>query len=226
MSEQRPEWARRLVGFDTESTGTDDRARIVEVGAVVWEDGRLVCSVSWLLNPGDVDWTDPAVQEARGVNHISPEMIADKPTFAEAFPEIRAALAQAQVRVAHNSRFDARMLRNEFERAVRAGTLKPEDSRTQERFFTLDTLALDLHLHPNERSRSLQTIATRWNVSGWEQHRAAGDAHAAVQIAHAMVPRLPADLHVVKAVQLAAQAKWDSIIADRRARDAQKAAGK
>jgi DNA polymerase III epsilon subunit-like protein len=192
----RPSWSRRMVGFDTETTGTDENARIVEIGIVLWEDGAVVCSFPWLLNPGDVNMDDPDVRRAFEVNHIDPASLKDKPTFAEVFPEVRHALEQADTRCAHNAAFDQRMLRQEFKRAVAEGKL-PADAlklAPEQKLVTLCTLGLDLLLNPRAYRRNLATVGERWGVSGWEKHRAVGDAEAAVRILHAMAPQLPEDM--------------------------------
>ena len=213
-----PAWAKRTVAFDTETTGTDENARIIEFGACVWEDGQVVVHMSWLLNPGDVNLDDPQVRGAFEVNKIDPASLKDKPTFAEMFDVMRHTLSQSDVRVAHNAPFDSRMLRQEFQRAVAAGTLKPDQARPAGQHVTLDTLALDLVMNPNARGRSLAKVAERWGVSGWEAHRASGDAEAAVRILHAMSPVLPKDLADVMKRQRVAQAEWEKLMQKMRER--------
>jgi len=220
MAVHVPGWARRTVGFDTETTGTDENARIIEFGAVVWEDGLKVVSLTWLLNPGEVDLADPNIRKAFEVNQIDPDSLKDKPTFAQVFDQIRHALGQADVRVAHNAPFDQRMMRQEFQRAVKQGLLKLEDGKAPGRHITLDTLAWDLVLHPDARGRSLAAVAERWGVSGWEAHRAAGDAEAAARILQAMAPKMPGCDELAD-IQALAQRKWQAIMDAKRARDAQ-----
>lgn len=192
----RPEWARRVVGFDTETTGTDENARIVEIGIVVWEDGQVVVKLPWLLNPGDVNLDDPSVRKAFEVNQIDPASLVDKPTFAEVFPEVKHALGQATTRVAHNAAFDQRMLRQEFKRAVEEGKLSPNALAIEPgtKLMTLCTLGLDIYLNPRFKGRSLAAVADRWGVADWEKHRAIGDAHACLQILDKMCMQLPGDM--------------------------------
>lgn len=217
---QIPSWARRMVGFDTETTGTDENARVIEFGICVWEDGIKVISLSWLINPGpDLDLAHPSVAPALAVNHITAEQLRDQPTFDEVFSQIAHGLQQADVRVAHNSPFDQRMLRQDFARCVKAGTLTPDAAKKTGPSFTLDTLALDLHVK-GERGHSLQAVAQRWGVQGWEEHRAAGDAEAAVRIAYAMSPHLPPEINTVMLLQKKAQDRWQGIMDKRRAQDA------
>ena len=212
-------WHKRMVGFDTETTGTDAFARVVEFGVCVWEDGRKVVNMSWLLNPGPLDLADPSIREAFEVNKLDPASLRDQPTFSEVFPLIRQCLEQAEVRVAHNAPFDQKMLRQEFQRAVAAGTLEPGQGAGSGKHATLDTLALDLAVNPSAKGHSLQATAERWKVqSGWQAHRASGDAEAAVRIMHAMAPSLPGDLVEVLARQKKSQAEWQARMDSRRSK--------
>lgn len=206
-----------MVGFDTETTGTDASARVIEFGVCVWEDGKKVVNMGWLLNPGELDLDNPSISKALEVNGIDPASLRDKPTFAEVFCLIRQCLEQADVRVAHNAPFDQKMLRQEFQRAVLAGALQPEDGAGSGKHATLDTLALDLSVNPFAKGHSLQATADRWKVQpGWQAHRASGDAEAAVRIMHAMAPSLPKDIAEVLSRQKKAQADWQNIINSRR----------
>ena len=220
-----PDWNKRVLAFDTETTGVGESARIVEVGCVLWDEGRVAVTMAWLLKPGDVDYADPKVADAMRVNQINPATLKDAPSFAQAFPEIRNALGQAPVRVAHNAPFDQRMLRQEFKRAVAEGKLPADAGKGKAVSHTLDTLALDLFLNPDVKGRKLEVVAARWGVSDWNKHRAAGDAEASVRILQAMAPRLPDEMHEVLEVQKEAQCKWQRIMDQMRARGAQKAVG-
>lgn len=216
MNLTTPSWAKRLVGFDTETTGTGPDARIVEFGICVWDAGRKIVSYGWTINPGEIDLKDPAVVKAFEVNRIDPACLKDSPTYAESFEMIRHSLEQADVRVAHNATFDQRMLRQEFQRAVAQGKLKAEDaSGFGHKYWTLDTLALDFMLLPEAKGHKLLDVATRWGVrEPWQQHRAAGDAHAAVLILDKLAYRLPSTLDEIVAKQKLAQQAWQKRIAE------------
>lgn len=218
MGVDLPDWANRFVSFDTETTGTDEHARILEFGAVLWEKGEISRRWDMYLNPGAIDLSKPDVKEALTVNGIDPESLVGAPTFVQACKEIMGILAQADVRVAHASRFDSRMVRQEFERGVQEGKLKWEDAGSSDRKrVLLDTQALDLYLNPLQCSRSLKSTAARWGVSGWQEHRACGDAEAAGRIFLAMAPKLP-DLATTCKENRLGQDRWDVILAERKAR--------
>ena len=209
-----PSWAKRTLAFDTEASGTGENARIIEFGAVVWEDGLKVVGLAWLINPGELNMDDPEVRGAFEVNRINPEVLKDEPTFAEVFEEIKHVLEQSNVRVAHNARFDQGLLRREFARAVQSGLLKPEDAKRGSN-TTLCTMALDYHLRPEPKGHSLAAVAERWGVPPWQSHRATCDAEAAARILHAMAPKLPIRLEDVVVAQKAAQAELEKIFAER-----------
>ena len=143
------DWARRILGYDTETTGTSPSARLIEFGAVLIEDAKVVSSWVVKLKPPDVDWHDPSVQEALRVNGIEPADLDGCKQFHQEFGYIKSALTQSRVRCGHNYKFDSMILRNEFRRAVQAGLLKAEDASGLDKIITLDTLFLDLHLSPN-----------------------------------------------------------------------------
>ena len=62
----------RFIAFDTETTGVNSSLdRIVELGAVIFENGIIVDQFSSLVNPNM-----EIPPEATAVNHITPEMVA------------------------------------------------------------------------------------------------------------------------------------------------------
>lgn len=208
-------WYSRILAFDVETTGLTDDARIIEFGVSLWEDGMRVVNYGWLINPGEINLSDPNVAKAFEANQIDPTLLRTQPTFADTFSEIKNSLLQSETRAGHNVRFDSKMLRLAFQRSVKAGTLRMVDAAPSGTHITLDTLALDLHLNPEAKGRSLEAVAARWGVGEWKKHRAAGDADAAAQILLAMSGKLPTDVVELMALQKAAQAKWDDIIAKR-----------
>jgi DNA polymerase III alpha subunit (gram-positive type) len=191
------EWARALLGYDTETTGVKPDSRLIEFGAVLIEDGRVVTSWRILLEPDDVNWDDPKVAEALQINKLTREDLKGRKQYHEEFPNIKHALTQCNVRCAHNSKFDAMILRNEFRRAVEAGLLQKKDAAGAGGIITLDTLALDTYLNPNAPSHKLEAVAERWGVGTWQKHTAIGDADACIRILTRMSDHLPDDVHEV-----------------------------
>lgn len=99
----------RIVVVDTETTGFGAADRVVEVAMVTLDlRGRVVDTWETLLDPG----RDPGPTHVHG---ITEEMVQGAPAFGSLAPEIAARLHGAVVS-AHNLPFDARMLRQEFDR--------------------------------------------------------------------------------------------------------------
>lgn len=217
-----PPWAKRILAFDVETTGTDSDARIIEFGACLFVDGKEEAFWTCLVNPGNIDMEDPRVVEALGVNGVSPSELASAMPFSQALHLIQSAFGQAPVRVAHHSRFDTGMIRAEIERLKADPTVSIDDYAAQGPYrngIVLDTLALDIVLNPLAKGRGLAPVAERWGVSGWQKHRARGDASAAGRILLAMAPKFAADadLNAIVPMMKESQARHDEHVAARKA---------
>src|SRR5262245_37443179 len=91
----------RMVCIDTETTGRDPEVdRIVEVACVIWQDGAVVDSKGWLVNPGR-----PIPKEASDVHGIGDEQVKDAPAFPAVIPELLEFVAGC-VPVAYNAEYD------------------------------------------------------------------------------------------------------------------------
>lgn len=93
-----------FVSIDTETTGFHPEARIVEVAAVRYVNGREVDRFSALVNPGV-----PIPPKATAVNGITDEMVAAAPPAADVLPQLLWFIGTSRV-VAHNAEFDLRVL--------------------------------------------------------------------------------------------------------------------
>lgn len=87
--------------LDTETTGLDGRAEIVQI-ALIDRDGHTL--INTLVKP-----TRPCPPEATRVHGITNEMLADAPTLADLYIPLSAKLAASTI-VAYNMAFDWRML--------------------------------------------------------------------------------------------------------------------
>jgi len=107
-----PPPADRHVVVDLETTGLWPRHghRVIEIGAVAIEAGRIVGEFTTLIDAGVP--VPPVVQAIHG---ITDEMLADQPLPEQAFPNFANFIA-ASVLIAHNAPFDIRFLRHEFAR--------------------------------------------------------------------------------------------------------------
>lgn len=89
------------VFLDTETTGLDEQAEIVEI-AILALDGA--CLLSTYIRP-----SIPLTSAAMAVHGITEEILANAPSWPEVAPQVFTFL-NGQTVVAHNADFDARML--------------------------------------------------------------------------------------------------------------------
>lgn len=110
----------RPVYLDTETTGLDWRAEVVEV-CVLDHDGRVL--VDSLVRP-----TTPIPPEATRVHGIVDAMVRPAPTWAELWPQVAGALEGRTVAI-YNADFDLKMIAQSHRRhglAWQAGYLRAE----------------------------------------------------------------------------------------------------
>ncbi len=150
-----------FVAFDFETTGLHAATdRIIELGAVKFQDRAVLGTFDMLVNPG-VAITDAAVN----VSGITAEMLASKPAVEQALPDFMEFISGA-VLVAHNAPFDMSFLRAALELAGM------EDVANT----VIDTQVLAQKAYPRLRSYSLQNLVTELGLTRGNAHRALDDA--------------------------------------------------
>jgi DNA polymerase III subunit epsilon len=100
------------IDFETADKGADSAC---SVGLVRVEDGRVVETAVQLLRPfrfdgGDLFSPMPAQFEFTRIHKITPAMVADQPTFAEAWPKLSRLVEGVDFLAAHNAPFDSGVL--------------------------------------------------------------------------------------------------------------------
>lgn len=90
------------IDFETADAGRDSACQVAMVRV---EEGRIVRRFDTLIRPPRRTFT------TSWVHGIEWHHVKDAPTFAEAWPEMRAMLAGAQLLAAHNASFDRSVLR-------------------------------------------------------------------------------------------------------------------
>lgn len=181
-------WMNKVVALDTETTGFGEDARIIELAFVTFDSGVVVDRWSSLLWADGVDWNSSQVLGALKVNEITVEELRGKPTFMDVFHKVYEYLRFSDIWLAHNAKFDLRMLRQEFQRARSIDIpIKPA--------MVVDTMSLSRRFHPEEGSHKLGDVAARWNVAQEDAHRATVDAEVCGKIFREMVKtgKLPED---------------------------------
>ena len=157
--------SKRYIAFDTETTGFSAyNDRIIELGAVIFEDGKAVKSFGSLVNAGK---RVPA--RATMVNNITNDMLADAPKEDVIYPEFVEFLGDAvtgdTIICAHNASFDMRFLAATFERLGIDASIK-----------FVDTLALCKKYVAGTCDHKQPTMADYFNISQQDAHRAQSDA--------------------------------------------------
>lgn len=198
----------RVVGFDTETTGTDvDRDRIVTAALVFRGGGLPDWTVTWLINPG-VD----IPTEVSGIHGITTEMAQagqdPKVALDDLATKLAAALNWRLPVVAFNLAFDWTILDREL---ARHG-LRSMAERVSGVIDTLvDPSVIDRHFDRyRSGSRKLQDVAAHYGVAPQDWHTAEADAVAAVDVARELFARYPRVAAMPPGKLFSAQQQWRS----------------
>lgn len=150
-----------FIAFDLETTGTRPAEdRIVEIGAVRFEQGQAVEGYGCLVNPGI-----PIPLGASQVNGITDEMVQDKPPIQDVLGAFTLFCGGLPL-VAHNAPFDFKFLLNDIER-LRVPA--PQG-------IVLDTLPLSRKILPGMVNYRLGTLTRHFELTGGGFHRAEADS--------------------------------------------------
>ena len=154
------------VVFDLETTGFSPVSnRIIEIGAVRVENGKITARFSTFVNP-DV----PIPYEIEKLTNIHDSMVMDAPMIEQILPEF-VSFCEGAVMVAHNADFDMSFLKENCKRQG-FGT----------DYTYLDTVGLARALLPELNKFTLDTICKKLNISLEGHHRAVNDAEATAEI--------------------------------------------
>ncbi len=151
----------RFIAFDLETTGTLAGVdRIVEIGAVRFEQGQVEGVYSTLVDP-----KIPMPEGASRVNGITDEMLAGKPIIEDLLPSF-ADFCGSDIIVAHNANFDYQFL---------LAAVKKHESPAP-KGVVIDTLALARKIIPGLPNYRLGTLVQHLDIPAGEFHRAEEDA--------------------------------------------------
>lgn len=149
-----------LVFIDIETTGGSLlQDRIIEIGLLRVEKGKIVKTYETLVNPDTP--LSPFIENLTGINTNE---LSRAPVFAEIKEELLDILEGA-VFVAHNVRFDYGFIKHEFSR------LGINYSAKQ-----CCTVKLSRYLYPQYLHHNLDSIMSRFNIPCVNRHRALADA--------------------------------------------------
>ncbi len=160
-----------LVFLDVETTGMSSASsRIIEVGALRVEAGKVVKTIKQLIDP-----TERLPEFITSITGITNEELRGKPIFAQIADEL-ADLLQDAVFVAHNVGFDYAFIQNEFKLI---GTKFSADR--------LCTVRMSRKLFPKQRSHKLDEIIRVHGYNVAHRHRAYDDAEVLYKFYHDML---------------------------------------
>ena len=154
------------VVFDLETTGfSPETNRIIEIGAVKVQNGKIVDKFSTFVNP-----QVPIQFRIEQLTSINDSMVIDAPVIADILPEFMK-FCEGCVMVAHNADFDMSFIKKNCQRLDIP--CKPT---------IVDTVALARVLLPNLNRFKLDTVAKALGVSLENHHRAVDDAGCTAEI--------------------------------------------
>lgn len=169
--------AKRFIYYDTETTGVKAaNDRIIEFAAY---DPVKDKTFERMINPGI-----PIPKEATAIHHITDEMVAEAPPFAEIVEELIDFCEGETVLIAHNGdQFDIHFLREEFKRNQMEMPL----------WETADTLKWARRYRPDLPRHTLQFLREIYGIPANNAHRALDDVMVLYKVFSKMTDDLDAD---------------------------------
>lgn len=163
-----------FVVFDLETTGFSPvRNRIIEIGAVKVEKGKITERFSTFVNPGV-----PIPSRITELTGIDGSMVAEAPAIETVLPEFLD-FCRGSVLVAHNAGFDYSFL-------IKKGKEQGLDTA----FTVVDTVGIARVLFPHLARYTLDNLAKTMKIPLENHHRAVEDAEATAEIFEKMITLL------------------------------------
>ena len=154
------------VVFDLETTGFSAiKDKIIEIGAVKVEEGKITDRFSTFVNPGV-----PIPFRITQLTGITDQMVMDAPGIETVLPQFLEFIGEAAL-VAHNASFDVGFI----EQNCRYQDITPD-------FTSVDTVAMARILLPTLSKYKLNVVAGALHISLENHHRAVDDAGATAEI--------------------------------------------
>jgi ATP-dependent DNA helicase DinG len=183
----------KIVVVDLETTGNSPKKgdKIIQLAAMVVQDGAVVDSYTSFVNPG---MSIPSfIEELTGIDD---EMVKDAPVFSEIAPKVLELLDGA-VFCAHNVQFDLGFLQSELEEAGYNPFSGP----------SFDTVELAKITLPTADSYKLTELSDRFSFNHSRPHQADSDALVTAELLIHFIEKL-AKLPMVTLEQLEMLSSW------------------
>lgn len=155
-----------FIAMDYE-TANAQRASACSVALVVVQNTKIVDAFYSLINP-----EVPFSQRNIAVHGITPDQVADAPTFPELWPHIQNFFTPTSIVTAHNSPFDVSVLRRSLERY----------SIPTPHYQVIDTVKTSRALLPGLVNYKLNTVSAAMNIPLEHHHNALEDSYACARI--------------------------------------------
>lgn len=163
-----------FVVFDLETTGfSPTRNRIIEIGAVKVEQGKVTERFSTFVNP-----ETPIPLRITEITGIEDSMVAEAPTIDKVLPEFLD-FCKGCILVAHNADFDYSFI-----------CKKGEEQGIATEFTVVDTVGIARVLFPHLARYTLDNVAKVLKIALINHHRAVEDAEATAEIFEKMIQLL------------------------------------
>lgn len=158
----------RFTAIDIETTGlSPEKEKIIEIGAVKYDDGVQKEVFSTLVNPQ----REGIPERITDLTGITDEMVKDAPSEGEAMGSLLRFLDGETILLGHNILFDFSFLKVA---AVRRGAAFE--------FQGIDTLGIARVCHPELPSKSLSAMCEAYGIVNEKAHRAYEDACTAARL--------------------------------------------
>ena len=162
---------KRYIAFDVETTGLDPKTdRIIELGAVLFENGKIIKKFESLVNP---EMSIPI--QATYVNNITNDMIESAPKEQEVYLKfvefLEDALNNKTAICAHNAKFDLDFLSETLMRLGYNANIE-----------YIDTLLYSRKLIKGLSNYKQNTVASYLSIINEQEHRAVSDAETCGKI--------------------------------------------
>ena len=156
-----------FTSFDTETSSlSPSKGRIIEIGAIKFNNKGIIQSYQHLFNPGL-----PIPTEVENLTHISNQMLLEAPKIEEYLPQF-IQMIKGSILIAHNAQFDLNFLNFECEKMNLSTTKNP----------TIDTLQYSYFKLPELEKHKLDYLADYFKINKGSSHRAFDDANTCMEL--------------------------------------------
>ena len=147
--------------LDLETTGFDRKEdRIIQIGIV---KVRNDMQIPWMTYVNPLRKRDSQMRMYSRVHKIAPDLLLEKPTFADVAAQFRTFLEDVEYVVAYNAMFDWSLLVEEFDR-LHSDAERAEGKRLLERIKWIDMYRLSIKTFPDVKDLKAGTLFNQFSI--------------------------------------------------------------